>query len=372
VFATKQGMSASPPLPLGRRPALDGLRGVAILLVIAAHTGLLANGYIGVDIFFALSGFLISSLLYEEWERTGGISFRRFYGRRARRLLPALVLVVAVFALVAALFDPFSDLWPLGKLVASTLLFANNWVTAFGNQHSLGPLAPTWSLAQEEQFYLLWPLALWILLRLRVPPAVVLGLLLLAIVGLLQAVPHVRHALPSYSDYFSPLDRAAELLLGCAAAVLWRIRRVPWPLRWRPTGWLLLGGLGFILLGPDMPRRWAYLGAAILAAPLLVNLLPARDDLLVRILSSRPLRYTGTISYGLYLSHVFIDHLLTHYLPGHAPLVYAALTLVCSFAAAGASWHFMESRILARAARSERRSASRSGASRRAAWALEG
>src|SRR5437879_173750 len=106
---------------LGRRPALDGLRGVAVLLVMAAHTGLLSNGYVGVDIFFALSGFLITSLLYDEFERTGRISFRRFYGRRARRLLPALVIVVAAFVCVVVALDPFPNLWPLGRLILSTL-----------------------------------------------------------------------------------------------------------------------------------------------------------------------------------------------------------------------------------------------------------
>src|ERR1700735_3355518 len=87
------------PRRLGHRPVLDGLRGIAILLVMLTHTNVLPNGYVGVDLFFALSGFLITTLLYEEWDRTGGISLKRFYGRRARRLLPALGLMI-VLALV--------------------------------------------------------------------------------------------------------------------------------------------------------------------------------------------------------------------------------------------------------------------------------
>jgi peptidoglycan/LPS O-acetylase OafA/YrhL len=144
---------------------LDGLRGLAVLLVMLMHTGPLDNGYIGVDVFFVLSGVLITTLLSEEWERTGGISLRRFYERRARRLLPALWLLVAAFVLVALLADPFSSSWPLGRQIATTGLFANNWVTALGHGRDLGPLSPTWTLAQEAQFYLLWPLGLWMLLR---------------------------------------------------------------------------------------------------------------------------------------------------------------------------------------------------------------
>jgi peptidoglycan/LPS O-acetylase OafA/YrhL len=335
------------PRRLGRRPALDGFRGVAVLLVMATHTGLLANGYIGVDIFFALSGFLITTLLWDEWAHTGGISFRRFYERRARRLLPGLLLLVAAFTLVALLLgDPFEDGWSLTKRVTTTLLFANNWVTAFGHQRALGPLAPTWSLAQEEQFYLIWPLGLWALLRLRVRPLFVVGLLVLMVFALLQAVPHVRHALPAYSDYFSPLDRTAELLFGCIAAVMWQSRSVPRPLEWRVTTWALLCGLGFLLINPGIPRRWVFLGAAILATPLILNLLAGRGTLLERLLTTRVLRYTGTISYGLYLCHLFIHHLLTHYIPGRSPSFYAPIAIAVSFVVAGASWHLVESRVL--------------------------
>src|SRR5215475_5717026 len=94
------------PRRLGYRPVLDGMRGIAVLLVMLMHTGVLDNGYVGVDVFFGLSGFLITSLLYEEWERNGQISFRRFYERRARRLLPALLLVVAIFAVFYLASEP--------------------------------------------------------------------------------------------------------------------------------------------------------------------------------------------------------------------------------------------------------------------------
>jgi peptidoglycan/LPS O-acetylase OafA/YrhL len=338
----------SSPRRLGRRPVLDGMRGIAILLVMLMHTGLLANGYIGVDVFFGLSGFLITTLLYEEWERTGGISFLRFYERRARRLLPALFLLVGAFALVYVLFDPFTG-WPLFHRVATTLLFANNWVAGLGHDHQLGALAPTWSLAQEEQFYLLWPLALWVMLRCRLRPLAVLGFLALAIVALVQSVPHIEHAVPSYSSYYSPLDRSAELLLGCACAILWRNRLVPRALAWRPTGWLLAGAFAFLMFNHTLPTRYLYLGSASVAALLVLSLLSGSDDGLIgRIISCRPLRYLGTISYGLYLCNLLVHNLVIHYLPNQPLYVYAPIVIVSSLLISALSWHLVESRVIKR------------------------
>jgi peptidoglycan/LPS O-acetylase OafA/YrhL len=341
--------SATRPRSLGRRPVLDGIRGIAILLVMLMHTGLLANGYVGVDIFFGLSGFLITTMLYEEWEQTGTISFRRFYGRRAKRLLPALLLLVCAFSLLYVVFDPFQG-WSLGHRVATTLLFVNNWVAGLGHQNDLGVLNPTWSLAQEEQFYLLWPLVLWMMLRLRLRPLVVLGFLALTIFALVQAVPHVEHALPAYSEYYSPLDRGAELLLGCVAAVLWRNRLVPRPLEWRVSAWILFGGFALILFDQRLPTRWTYLGAVIVSVPLILSLLGGHNSLLARVISCRPLRYIGTISYGLYLCNLLINNLLMHYVPGRSPYFYTPIVLASSIVVAGASWRWVESRALGRGA----------------------
>jgi peptidoglycan/LPS O-acetylase OafA/YrhL len=340
------------PRRLGRRPVLDGVRGIAILLVMLMHTGLLLNGFIGVDIFFGLSGFLITTLLYEEWDRTGTISFRRFYERRARRLLPALLLLVGAFAVLYLVLHPFTG-WPLPRRAATTLLFANNWVAGLGHDQDLGALAPTWSLAQEEQFYLVWPLMLWVMLRLRLRPAAVLAVLLATIVVLVGAVPHLERALPSYSEYYSPLDRGAELLIGCAGAVIWRHRLVPRALRRRSAILPLLVGLACLLLcGRQLPVRWIYLGSALIAVPLIVYLLAREDGLLARVISCRPLRYAGRISYGLYLCNLLIHNLVVRYLPGHTNYFYAPIVIVASFVLAAASWRLVESRVIARGKRS--------------------
>jgi peptidoglycan/LPS O-acetylase OafA/YrhL len=345
-------LSATPereaPRTLGHRPVLDGLRGLAVLLVIALHVGLLAAGFIGVDIFFALSGFLITALLYEEHDRAGNISLRRFYARRARRLLPALAALAAGFALVVLILDPFPGIWPLGRLEAVTLLFVNNWVTALapGHGHVLGPLSPTWTLAEEVQFYILWPAALWALLRMRARPRTVLLLVAIAIAALVCAGTATRHAIANYNAYTSPLDRGAELLLGAAVAIAWRERLTPRFLDSPIAGWLLVAGLTLLLVVAAPPVWSSYLPAATLAAILIVHLLGARGPVLDRALSWRPVRYTGRISYGIYLYHLPTYWLLWTYVPGRSPLFYAPIVLAISVIAATASWRLIEAPVV--------------------------
>ena len=339
--------TAAPLRRLGRRPVLDGLRGVAILLVMLMHTGLLAKGWIGVDVFFGLSGFLITTLLYEEWDRTGEISLRRFYERRARRLLPALALLVGAVALLYIVLHPFTG-WTLGPRVLTTLLFANNWVATFNHPAATGVLSPTWSLAMEDQFYLLWPGLLMLMLRRRMRPGAVLGVLAVTIVALVAVVPSLERVIPSYDLYYSPPDRAAELLIGCAAAIIWRHRFVPRALTWPTTPWILTAAFVALLLTGQVPNVWVYMGAVLLAVPVMLHLIMRERSLLARLIGCRFLRYVGRISYGLYLSNLLVHNLLVHYLPGCSIGVYAALTFAGAFLAAAASWHLLEARILAR------------------------
>jgi peptidoglycan/LPS O-acetylase OafA/YrhL len=353
------------PRRLGHRPVLDGLRGLSVLLVIGVHVGLLENGYIGVDLFFALSGFLITVLLCEEWDQHGKLSLRRFYARRARRLVPALTVLVVGFVALSAVVATFSATAPTGTLVGTSLLFVNNWVATLLPAHgrALGPLSPTWSLAQEGQFYLLWPVVLWILLRLRRRPSFVLGVLALWMLALFAAVPLVHHAYPSYGTYTSPLDRSAELLLGCVAAIVWRERYLPSLLMRSVAGWLAAAGLALVLVEARAPQRPWYLLTAALAALLIISLLATDERRVVphgrfrravagagrplaAALSSRPLRFTGRISYGIYLYHLPIYYLLLNYLPGRSPYFYGPLVLAASLAAAVLSWKLLELPII--------------------------
>jgi len=150
------------------RPDIEGLRAVAILLVVAAHAGVpwLAGGFIGVDVFFVLSGYLITRLLADELTRTGSLQFARFYARRFRRLLPALLLMLCVTAVLGAQLAPVSqqgwqaDAAAAAALWGSNLLFAFSRLDYFGSDASGNLFLHTWSLGVEEQFYLAWPLLL--------------------------------------------------------------------------------------------------------------------------------------------------------------------------------------------------------------------
>jgi peptidoglycan/LPS O-acetylase OafA/YrhL len=350
------------PRQLGRRPVLDGLRGIAILLVMLTHTGVLPNGYVGVDLFFALSGFLITTLLYEEWDRAGGISLRRFYGRRARRLLPALGLLIAVALIVDMLCYPMTG-WPFAEKALTSLLFVNNWLAATGHAGDLGSLNPTWSLAQEEQFYLVWPLVLLLLLRLRARPEFVAALLLIAIGLLVAAAP--KGTGQGYSVYYSPAARAAELLFGCLGAVIWRhrlisipaglSRRLPVSMRvalekrplWRALSAAVLAYLFVTLLfNYQLTTGQVYLRACLLAVPLIANLVGTPGSLLARAIACAPLRFLGRISYALYLFHLLMRNVVYHYMPHNSIYVNALLTIALSVAVAAASWRVVESRIL--------------------------
>jgi len=357
------------PVRLGRRPVLDGLRGFAVLAVVGLHLGLIPGGYAGVDVFFVLSGFLITALLYEEWESGGEIRLRAFYARRVRRLLPALLLLVAGFTAVMLVLQPFGGLWPLGRLIATTLLDVNNWVTALVPRHGrvLGALVPTWTLAEEVQFYLLWPFALALLLRRRTRTVVTLGLLSLGMFSLLGAAELMRDIYPYYNAYTSPFDRAAELLLGSAAAIVWRERLLPAALRSRAAAWIAAGGLVFVMLDAAVPARWWYMSSALLAAVLIVNLIDggrqATDprprtrreaSVLARLIGSRPLQHTGKISYGIYLYHLPIYYLLWTAAPGRSRYLYAPIVMATSFAMATMSWRLIEAPVLRHRSRKRR------------------
>jgi peptidoglycan/LPS O-acetylase OafA/YrhL len=351
---------------------LDGLRGIAIVLVMLTHTSVLPNGYVGVDLFFALSGFLITTLLYEEWDRAGTISLTRFYKRRARRLLPALGVLIVVALVVDLVVYPMTG-WSFGVKALTSTMFVNNWVAATGHARDLGALNPTWSLAQEEQFYLVWPLLLVLMLRRRMRPELVATLLVGMIVLLVLISPHGHN----YQVYYSPFTRAAELLFGCLGAVIWRHRMV-WRSanRIRSLGLKLpslsharAGGIGVgrspalwrsfvacalaymfarLLFNYQLDTEQIYLRSCLIAVPLIMTLLSAPASLMARLIASPPLRYLGRISYSLYLFHLLTRNVVYHYRPHGSIDLNALLTIAISVALASVSWKLLESRVLAR------------------------
>lgn len=278
-------------------PALDGIRGVAILLVLGYHAWQHpSSGFFGVDVFFVLSGFLITRILFDEINRTGTINLRRFYVRRARRLLPALF----AFLVVLTVLDPARTPERSAARLAAGAFYVMNIVRAATDSKTLPGMGQLWSLAQEEQFYLIWP-ALLVLACARWSPRRLARALATAaatiavyrIVLLSLGVDHER-------IYFAPDTHADPIIVGCLLAVAYpHLRNLR---TWKG----ILAAASVIAFSATMlPYSTLSLAAGTpvvsgCAALLIVAALQEKS-VVSRLLRSAPLVWVGTISYSLYL-----------------------------------------------------------------------
>jgi peptidoglycan/LPS O-acetylase OafA/YrhL len=356
-------MSSPTDFRLGYRRWLDGLRGVAVLLVLAVHLNLVRGGYLGVDVFFVLSGFLITALLIEEHQRTGAIRFRRFYFRRALRLLPAFVLTLLFASAIVRAFYPVQ-----AKAFVKELLVAACYVMNWQTLHRVQSvwLQHTWSLAVEEQFYLIWPPLLWLMLRARMSKRAILTAVVLGILASAGARAWLALHAPPQGDprrvtafwrLSTGLDtRADALLLGCLAGLLvgWGLLpRAAWfPRLLRAAGLCALVGVGLCVC--LCPAPWVCvamplglftavdLGAAVFLLCVLRAPLPG----VRRALEFGPLVGVGRISYGLYLFHYPAFVFLLHRSQGKLTPRVLLLTVALSFAAALLSYFLVERPLL--------------------------
>ncbi|MBO0864934.1 MAG: acyltransferase, partial [Mycobacterium sp.] len=358
-------------------PALDGLRAVAVVLVLADHGGIpgMSGGFLGVDIFFVLSGFLITSLLLDELGRSGRIDLAGFWIRRARRLLPALMLMVLTVAVGRQLF-PTEAIMGLRDDAIATFFWAANWMFVaqktdyFTQGAPPSPLQHAWSLGVEEQYYIGWPLlliAVAVLLaaraRRRDRPALLggvrLAVFLLATLGMLASAA-VAIILSSTRDrvYFGTDTRAQALLTGAAASALlvgdWPALNHGWSLiRTRWGKWIarLLPVIGLAALamaahyatGSGREFRHGLLTAVAVAAVLVIA--PVALDQrgpVAMVLSWHPLVWLGTISYGVYLWHWPIFLVLNGERTGWSGLSLFAVRCAATLAASAASWWLIE------------------------------
>jgi peptidoglycan/LPS O-acetylase OafA/YrhL len=292
------------------RPDVEGLRGVAILLVLLFHgTSVLPGGFIGVDVFFVISGFLITDLLLRELESTGTISLAAFYGRRMRRLLPAATVVLVVVLAASYLVLPPLDRSTIMADGASAALFVSNIRFALNEGHYFtavstpSPFLHYWSLSLEEQFYLVWPFLLLVVARgRRVRRAA--GVALLVLLGLSFAVGLALSYPPTTWGFYALPARAWQFAAGgLIAAGAARLARLPRPAA-LALGWAGVAVLVAALLvtGDSVP----YPGLAALlptGAAVLMIVAGMRTDGAVRLLETRPIRFLGRISYSLYLWH---------------------------------------------------------------------
>jgi peptidoglycan/LPS O-acetylase OafA/YrhL len=360
------------PEPVGRgqryMPGLDGLRALAVLAVITYHLGFgwAGGGLLGVGVFFTLSGYLITDLLLAQ-AASGGMRLGEFWVRRARRLLPALFVVLVVVTLWVALADR-TQLHGLRGEVGAAALYVSNWWQIF--QHvpyfaRFGPPSPLnhlWSLAVEEQFYLLWPWLLLLGVRFvhdrRRPVAVrprLAGVTLVLALASAVEMAILYHPTFDPSRVYDGTDtRAFGLLCGAALAMVWPSRLLTRRVKGHARAILdVAGAVGLVTIFVLIWRTnqyspFVYQGGMVLLSVATVLVLAAATHPASRVgvvLGWRPLRWIGVRSYGIYLWHAPVIVLTTPNPNRGVELPRAALQVAVSIALAAISWRFIEEPI---------------------------
>jgi peptidoglycan/LPS O-acetylase OafA/YrhL len=357
--------------------ALDGLRAFALLIIMGYHFGVgwLQGGFFSLDIFYVLSGYLITGLLLGEWARAARIKLGAFWLRRARRLLPALLVVLVVVTLVVRFAYP-AGLYPNLRMAdLSALFYFSNWwqIAASGNYFvatgAVSPLTHTWSLAVEEQFYLVWPVVVVAVLHLGRKfdrgIELLLGVSLVGVVASATEMALLYHPGANTTRlYFGTDTHAQSILVGAAlACVLTLVQRHRGedgmaPVA-RSTGarvaLTLVGLAGFAgtlaltyaLTGTaSLAYRGGFLLSALSAAAIILGAVCVARGPIARLLSLRPLVWMGTVSYGAYLWHfpVFIE--LDAGRTGRTGLSLLALRTVATFVLAGLSYYLVERPVM--------------------------
>jgi peptidoglycan/LPS O-acetylase OafA/YrhL len=327
-FRVRAGSAAVQPLR--HEPALDGVRAIAVLLVLGINSLIpfVKGGYIGVDIFFVLSGFLITALLTSEWAASGAISLPRFYARRALRLLPALAFLLLVMCGYAVLRQSATEAHITYRESVWVLFYYANWMLT--RLHEVGSLDHAWSLSVEEQFYIAWPLLLLLMLRSSLSRRQMLGILATAAAAAALWRGWLWHEGTNYLRlYYGTDTRADALLVGCIAGLIFSWDLLPHTpaaaVSLRRLALVALGGLSIVSVSTPVDSSLVYRGGftliALAAGTLLLAITAGRNSL-GGWLQARPLTWIGRISYSLYLWHYPVFHVLriARLSPLHLPI----------------------------------------------------
>ncbi|MGV3173308.1 acyltransferase family protein [Staphylococcus simulans] len=353
--------SASPvkPKKMNYMPGLDGLRAIAVLGILIYHLNKqwLSGGFLGVDTFFVISGYLITSLLLIEHHQTGTISLKRFWYRRVKRLIPAMLFVVSVTTIFTLLFQRDEILRVKQDAIAAIFYVSNWWYIAkdvnYFDQFSFEPLKHLWSLAIEEQFYLFFPLVLILLLaKVKKHKQIVLIFWIISLASLLAMVLITHPGMNFSRVYFGTDTRLQTLLLGVILAFLWppnRLRKDP-PLAVRMSvdlmGVISLAILMTLFVVVEDQSYWIYNGGFYLISGITLFLIASvvhPSGLLARFMGNPLFVYIGQRSYSLYLWHFPIIVLLHRYfVAGQIPVWVYVVDVVLTFIMAEVSYRYVE------------------------------
>lgn len=361
--AKEQRTAIEQPLKNRYITGLDGLRAIAVLAVIAYHLNFdwAAGGLLGVTVFFVLSGYLITDLLISEFVTTDRINFKNFWIRRARRLLPAMFTMLLVVITWVTIFEQ-SMLDRLEEDTVAAILYVSNWWYIFQELsyfESFGPpslLTHFWSLAVEEQFYILWPLLIVLVLKLKVKEGSLFSIILLGAIASAAAMTLLYEPGTDPSRvYYGTDTRVFSLLLGASLAVIWPSRKLstslPSEIRWKLdfVGLFALAFIFYMFWSTDQYQDFLYQGGMVamsVASMLVVAVIVHPSSKLNTVLSFKPLRWIGVRSYGIYLWHFPVIVLTSPQWGADAPsLVRTSLQLFLILTFASLSWTFIENPI---------------------------
>ena len=336
----------------GRIPSLDGIRGFAILLVLYFHTYLpySGGGFIGVDIFFVLSGFLITHLLIREYTKNGKVSFYKFFARRALRLAPAILLLITVLYCYSVIFLNDAEIKHNLNEIFYTLLYLSNWARAL-DLLPMDYLGHTWSLSIEEQFYIFWPLSFLLLYRIfQSQKKILIVIACLICITWIWRVGLVYNGESPARLYNGTDTRADALLMGCLLAF-----SLPWIRRLYEKNALfrILQNSGayiaiifFLSLLPILHWKnanlyiWYYPVIELMSATLIISIYLNKSKYLNYLFANRILSWLGVISYGLYLWHYPVYRLLED--SGMQPVQVGLYGIPISLAIAAFSYYLIE------------------------------
>jgi peptidoglycan/LPS O-acetylase OafA/YrhL len=355
----------------GRAPGLDGIRGAAVAAIVAYHLGLCDGGLLSVSVFFALSGYLITSILLSSWRKRGTLDLGTFWLRRARRLLPALFMLLPV-VLFAASFARKSKLEAYGKQAIAALFYMANWATIlrgdtyFNRFSGPGPFDHLWSLAIEEQFYAVWPLFLMAMLfvfarksndetaRRRVP---VMVMIITAVTAAASAVcmglRYIPDAMNNTRAYEGTDCRAAPILIGALTAMLVPLSRIAKGGAARRVmldvaGSIAAGAVVGVVLGVDEQSFLLYRGGesfVALATGVVILAAGHPETIVGKVFGFLPFRWLGERTYGIYLWHLPIIAFMPPTVLEAHPLARAGVQLGITLVLAALSWTLLEDPI---------------------------